>query len=127
MIEPAVLAAALRQSEAPSERGSTWEKYFLYSADAQCMKNFITLGLSTYPLIHGDIFITSFLMVVRTLFLECPQAFIYAGFRGRSVTIRPFIVTNHPQIAVLSVTSSPSPCDKSASEGIVFLVVIPAC
>lgn len=39
MIEPAVLAAAERQGEAPSERGSTREKYFVYSADAQCLKN----------------------------------------------------------------------------------------
>ncbi|ASA07145.1 hypothetical protein BL143_00014970 [Klebsiella pneumoniae] len=49
MIEPAVLAAAERQGEAPSERGSTRGEYFSYSADAQCMKNFLTQGLSTYP------------------------------------------------------------------------------
>ena len=104
MIESAVLAAAERQGEAPSERGSTREKYFVYSADAQCLKNHLPRGS---PLIHGDIFIRSFLIVVRSLFLECPQAFIHAGFREGSVTNRPFSVTNYPQIAVLSVTSCP--------------------
>ncbi|QGV85725.1 hypothetical protein F7P09_28110 (plasmid) [Klebsiella pneumoniae] len=49
MIEPAVLAAVERQGEAPSERGSTRGTKLINSAYAQCLKNHLPSGLSTYP------------------------------------------------------------------------------